>query len=96
METEVAALALAIERIDRITQTMLALQSEIDHLTQTYVTYRDVARASTLESIQTISRYRSALDAITRLPVEECVDGEPCARCGEAHDIARAALEYSS
>jgi hypothetical protein len=35
---------------------------------------------------------RRALDAITKLPVGAC-GNEPCDRCGEAHDIARAALE---
>ena len=45
---------------------------------------------------------RAALDAVTKLPVGVCdmfdeLDAtswvEPCSRCGEAHDIARAALE---
>ena len=98
--SEAAKLAEAIARIELITKATLKLQAEIERLMLTHATYRDVARASTLESIQTISRYRAALDAITRLPVGRCYicdDYEalpdPCARCGEARDIARAALE---
>jgi len=53
------------------------------------------AQITTLE--ERVTLLREALDAITRMPVgafdNDFGDTEPCDRCGEVHDIARAALE---
>lgn len=87
MMDESAALAVAIERIDLLTKMTLGLQDEIARLTQTYADYRDIARASTIESIQAISRYRAALEQIA------AVDPAQPGLYVEVVSIARAALE---
>lgn len=37
-----------------------------------------------------------ALNAIAMLPIAVAPDGGPCDRCGDAHDIARAALKETT
>lgn len=62
--------------------------------------HEHAARAQLAALIQDLraklARAEGALNAITKLPVGACDDMgqmEPCDRCGEARDIARAVLE---
>jgi hypothetical protein len=88
-------------RIDQLVMTMQNLRAEVARL--------EASRAEFARSADEwrtrAETYRVSLQAITKLPVGVIeqwseIDAtswvEPCPRCGEAHDIAAAALQVRS